>query len=183
MQFGQLKRREFITLIGGVAAWPTHARAQQPAMPVVGFLHVAFPDRYKEQLAAFRQGLKQSGYIEGQDVQIEYRWASGDAERFRVLAAELVATRPDVLVAHTTLSAEAFARATRTIPIIFAAVSDPVGSGLVDALATVNDGTALSTAASAVVAPLEPVSVAATVVTRAAASAVFATVAFSGAIS
>jgi putative tryptophan/tyrosine transport system substrate-binding protein len=133
-----MKRREFISLIGGAAAvWPLAVRAQEPGrMRRVGVL-LALVDSDPEgqpRIAAFQRELENLGWTDGRNIQIEYRWASGDAERFRVLAAELVATRPDVLVAHATPSAEALVRATRTIPIIFAAVSDPVGSGLVASL-------------------------------------------------
>jgi putative tryptophan/tyrosine transport system substrate-binding protein len=133
-----MKRREFISLIGGAAAaWPLAVRAQEPGrVRRVGVL-LGLVDSDPEgqpRIAAFQRELENLGWTDGRNIQIEYRWASGDAERFRVLAAELVATRPDVLVAHTTPSAEALARATRTIPIIFAAVADPVGSGLVASL-------------------------------------------------
>jgi putative ABC transport system substrate-binding protein len=133
-----MKRREFISLIGGAAAaWPLAVRAQEPGrVRRVGVL-LALVDSDPEgqpRIAAFQRELENLGWTDGRNIQIEYRWASGDAERFRILAAELVATRPDVLVAHATPSAEAVARATRTIPIIFAAVSDPVGSGLVASL-------------------------------------------------
>ena len=133
-----MKRREFISLIGGAAAaWPLAVRAQEPGrVRRVGVL-LGLVDSDPEgqpRIAAFLRELENLGWTDGRNIQIEYRWASGDAERFRALAAELVATRPDVLVAHTTPSAEAFARATRTIPIIFAAVSDPVRSGLVVSL-------------------------------------------------
>jgi putative tryptophan/tyrosine transport system substrate-binding protein len=133
-----MKRREFISLIGGAAAvWPLAVRAQEPGrMRRVGVL-LALVDSDPEgqpRIAAFQRELENLGWTDGRNIQIEYRWASGDAERFRVLAAELVATRPDVLVGHATPSAEALVRATRTIPIIFAGVSDPVGSGLVASL-------------------------------------------------
>lgn len=133
-----MKRREFISLIGGAAAaWPLAVRAQEPGrVRRVGVL-LAFFDYDPEsqvRIAAFRQELENLGWTEGRNIQIEYRWASGDAERFRAFAAELVATRPDVVMAHTSPSAEALARETRTIPIIFAAVSNPVGSGLVASL-------------------------------------------------
>jgi ABC-type uncharacterized transport system substrate-binding protein len=133
-----MKRREFISLIGGAAAtWPLAARAQESGrMRRVGVL-LAFFDYDPEsqaRIAAFQHELENLGWTEGRNIQIEYRWASGDAERFRALAAELVATRPDVVVAHATASAEALARETRTIPIIFAMVSDPVGSGLAASL-------------------------------------------------
>ena len=132
-----MKRREFISLIGGAAAWPLAARAQEPGrMRRVGvlFAFFDFDPESQARIAAFQQELESLGWREGSNIQIEYRWASGDAERFRAFAAELVAARPDVLVAHATPSAEALARATRTIPIIFAAVSDPVASGLVASL-------------------------------------------------
>ena len=132
-----MKRREFISLIGGAATWSLTALAQEPGrMRRVGMLFAFFDFDPESQarIAAFQQELERLGWREGSNIEIEYRWASGDAERFRAFAAELVAARPDVLVAHATPSAEALARATRTIPIIFAAVSDPVASGLVASL-------------------------------------------------
>jgi putative ABC transport system substrate-binding protein len=133
-----MKRREFISLMGGAAAaWPLAARAQEPGrVRKIGMLFAFFDYDPESQarITAFQQELENLGWREGQNIQSEYRWASGDAERFRAFAAELVAARPDVLVAHATPSAEALARATSTIPIIFAAVSDPVASGLVASL-------------------------------------------------
>src|SRR5439155_2931807 len=112
--------------------------AQEPGrMRRVGVL-LALVDSDPEvqpRIATFQRELENLGWTEGRNIQIEYRWASGDAERFPIVAAELVATSPDVLVAHTSPSAEALARATRTIPIIFGMVSDPIGSGLVTSLA------------------------------------------------
>src|SRR5262249_43491133 len=129
---------EFISLIGAAAAgWPFTAHAQEPSrMRRVGvlFAFFDFDPESQARIATFQQELENLGWREGSNIQIEYRWASGDAERFRAFAAELVAARPDVLVAHTSPSAEALARATRTIPIVFAAVSDPVASGLVVSL-------------------------------------------------
>jgi putative ABC transport system substrate-binding protein len=129
-----MKRREFISLIGAAAvAWPLAVRAQEPGrVRRVGVLFAFFDSDPESQarIAAFQQELESLGWREGNNIQIEYRWANGDAERFQAFAAELVAARPDVLVGHASPSAEALARATRTIPIIFAVVSDPVGSGL-----------------------------------------------------
>src|SRR5262245_20493487 len=133
-----MKRREFISLIGGgAAAWPLAALAQEPGrMRRIGVLLALFDSDPESQprMAAFRRELENLGWTEGRNIQIEYRWASGDAERFRALAADLVETKPDVLVAHTSASAEALARETRTIPIIFAMVTDPVASGLAASL-------------------------------------------------
>jgi putative ABC transport system substrate-binding protein len=133
-----MKRREFISLIGGAAAaWPLTVRAQDSGrVRRVGVLFAFFNNDPESQvrIAVFQQELENLGWREGYNIQIEYRWASGDAERFRAFAAELAAARPDVLVALASPSAEALARATRTLPIIFAAVSDPVGSGLAASL-------------------------------------------------
>jgi putative ABC transport system substrate-binding protein len=131
-----IRRREFITLLGGAAAWPLAARAQQPAMPVVGFLHPATPDTFADRLRAFRQGLKDTGYVEGESVAIVYRWGENQPERLPDLAADLARRRPTVIAcAGGFRSIAAIQAATTTIPIVFAVAEDPVRLGLVASLA------------------------------------------------
>ena len=133
-----MKRRNFITLLGGAAAWPVAARGQQPErMRRIGVL-VAYAESDPEaqaRIAAFRQGLRELGWTEGRNLRMELGWGTGDPDRARTLATELISLAPDVIVAHGTPALTALYRATRTIPVVFVSVIDPVGAGYVQSLA------------------------------------------------
>ncbi|MGA7487775.1 MAG: ABC transporter substrate binding protein, partial [Xanthobacteraceae bacterium] len=128
-----MNRREFMALLGGTAAWPLGAWAQQPAMPVVGFMSARSANDSTRVVAAFRQGLAEMNYVEGRNVAIEFRWAEGQLDRLPALARELVA-RPVAVIAAVGASERAAKAATTTIPIIFGTGADPVASGVLTSL-------------------------------------------------
>jgi putative ABC transport system substrate-binding protein len=138
MQFAQLRRRDFITLLGGAAAWPVGARAQQPdRMWRIGVLMGAYAETDPEAkafLSGFTRGLADLGWTDGRNLRIDVRWAAGNVDQIRAFAKELVDLQPDVILANSTPATTAFQRETQTIPIVFVIVADPVGAGLVASL-------------------------------------------------
>jgi putative ABC transport system substrate-binding protein len=129
-----MRRREFITLLGGVATWPLTVRAQQPAMPVVGFMMAGSRAALRDEIAAFEAGLKEMGFVEGQNLALEYRFAEWQFDRFPALASDLIHRQVSVIVASSPQGALAAKRATTTIPIVFSIGADPIETGIVSSL-------------------------------------------------
>jgi putative tryptophan/tyrosine transport system substrate-binding protein len=127
-----MRRREFIAGLGGVAAWPMAARGQQPAVPMIGFLHGGSPEHYARYVTSFRQSLNETGFVEGRNVAIEYRWAEEHPDRLIVLATDLARRQVNVIVAWGPLATRAAKMASTTIPIVFLTGGDPIAEGLVD---------------------------------------------------
>jgi putative ABC transport system substrate-binding protein len=148
-----IRRREFVALIGGAAAWPVSARAQQATTPLVAFLNSGSPEPYVPMVAAFRQGLKETGYVEGQNVAVEYRWAEGRYDRVPVMALELLVSRQVAVIVANTPGVLPIKTAIRTIPIVFTTSSDPVQIGLVESLARPGGNVTGITQMNAEVAP------------------------------
>src|SRR5215831_1737229 len=130
-----MNRREFMMLLGGAAAWPIKARAQQSKLPTIGYLGANTPSAAPHWVAAFVQRLRELGWIEGRNLAIEYRWAEDRSERFAEIAAEFVRLKVDVILAHGTQAAIAAKQATAVIPIVATLISDPLSTGLVANLA------------------------------------------------